>query len=92
MTHEDHRWIAELVDRLSLHFPQWSRDELTEVVHDCNREFVGSRIRDFVPILVERRARERLKESPPTPPATIPGQRREVAVAVETTVTQAATS
>jgi hypothetical protein len=91
VTDEDQRWIAELVDRLSVHFPQWSRDELTEVVHDCNREFVGSRIRDFVPILVERRARERLKEpAAAAPSTTIPRQRHEVTA--ETPVPQAASS
>jgi ribosomal protein L12E/L44/L45/RPP1/RPP2 len=86
---QDQKWIAEVVDRLQLQFPQQSKDALTAVVHDCHREFEDSRIRDFVPILVERRAREALSEPlAPARAAPIPVQRHEAGVAAP--VTQAA--
>jgi hypothetical protein len=88
---EDRKWIVPLVDRLSLQFPDHTREALTQTVHDCHGEFVGSRVRDFVPILVERKARERLKDpAPPAPAATpvIPSQR----VEAERPVTQGAAS
>jgi hypothetical protein len=81
VTDQDQKWIADVVDRLELQFPQHSKDVVTAAVHDCHREFLGSRIRDFVPILVERRARERLNEpASPVPAITIPSQGREAAV------------
>ncbi|NUR07634.1 MAG: hypothetical protein HOQ22_11790 [Nocardioidaceae bacterium] len=60
MTEQDQESLAQVVERLVERFPHQSRDEVARTVTDSFREFEGSRIRDFVPILVENEARNRL--------------------------------
>jgi hypothetical protein len=54
--------IAELVDRLSKSYPTLPADAVVEVVNDMRAAFNGSRIREYVPLFVERRARAALTE------------------------------
>jgi hypothetical protein len=58
---EDTR-IAELVDRLRTSYPTLPADIVVEVVNDMRAAFHGSRIREYVPLFVERRARSALTE------------------------------
>jgi hypothetical protein len=52
--------IAEAVERLKRCYVELSPDEISSAVSDAHTRFAQSRIRDFVPLLVERRAREAL--------------------------------
>jgi hypothetical protein len=56
---EEHQ-IAEVVDRLKASYPTLSADTVAEVVNDMRAAFGGSRIREYVPLFVERRARSAL--------------------------------
>jgi hypothetical protein len=58
---EDARY-AGLVERLSSTYPTLSTDTVTEVVDDMRDAFANSRIREYVPLFVERRARTALTE------------------------------
>jgi len=48
--------IAGVVERLAQRFPAHARDEVARCVQERYESFAGSRIRDFVPVLVERAA------------------------------------
>ena len=54
--------IAEVVDRLKISYPTVSADTVVEMVNDMRAAFAGSRIREYVPLFVERRARSALTE------------------------------
>jgi hypothetical protein len=54
--------INEVVDRLRTSYPTLPPDTIAEVVNDMRNAFNGSRIREFVPLFVERRARTALTE------------------------------
>jgi hypothetical protein len=56
--------LDRLVERLIGQFPELSRDEIVRTVHGQYAEYANSRVRDFVPVLVERRARRELTETP----------------------------
>jgi hypothetical protein len=58
-------YAVELVSvRLRERFPGLSPDEVDEVVATYHHQFDGRPIRDFVPILVERQARDHLRTFP----------------------------
>ena len=46
-----------VVDRLAAQFPELTRDDILQAVNGHYAGFEGSRVRDFVPVLVERAAR-----------------------------------
>ena len=48
--------IAEVVARLTRRYAELPPEEISTAVHDTRTRFEQSRIRDFVPLLVERRA------------------------------------
>ena len=54
--------IAELVERLRRTYPTLPAGTIAEVVNDMRAAFHGSRIREYVPLFVERRARAALTE------------------------------
>ena len=54
--------ITELVARLTNDYSTLTPDTVAEVVGDMHAAFDGSRVREFVPLLVERRARTALAE------------------------------
>ena len=53
--------LIHVIDRLRERFPDVHADEIRRVVHFIHTSFEGSRIRDFIPILVERLARDKLE-------------------------------
>lgn len=60
-TSEDTR-IAEMVERLKSSYPTLSADTVVQVVDEMRAAFHGSRIREYVPLFIERRARSALTE------------------------------
>jgi hypothetical protein len=58
---EDTR-IAEVLDRLKTSYPTLPGDTVVEVVNGMRAASSGSRIREYVPLFVERRARAALTE------------------------------
>ena len=54
------RAVAEVVHRLSASFPDVNVVDVEHVVHQSHELFTGNPIRDFVPVLVERMARNDL--------------------------------
>ncbi|SHQ68280.1 Uncharacterised protein [Mycobacteroides abscessus subsp. bolletii] len=52
--------IGQLVDDLQGRHPSVTRDVVDAVVRAVHARFDGSPVRDYVPLLVERRAREEL--------------------------------
>lgn len=61
MTLEDETKAVEMVvDRLSEKFPDIPRANIEETVHEEHQALASGRIRDFVPVLVEHKARTRL--------------------------------
>ncbi|MCU1599242.1 MAG: hypothetical protein JWQ47_2981 [Glaciihabitans sp.] len=54
--------IEKVVERLSERFPEVERGRIDEVVHDEHHEFDGRPIREYVPVLVEHGAKQRLRE------------------------------
>lgn len=58
------REIGEVVGRLRARFPAIDQDRIRGVVDSCHEAFRGRPIRDFVPILVERLARDELARTP----------------------------
>ena len=57
--HEQHA-LAGVRDRLCQRFPELAPTVVEAAVRVAHAELIESRIRDFVPVLVEHAARERL--------------------------------
>lgn len=54
------RALEEVVERLVARFPDVAEDRVREIVRDAHEEFANRPIRDFVPVFVERTARDEL--------------------------------
>ena len=54
--------LGEVVQRLAGRYPTLPPDAINDVVHDLHARFDGARIREFVPLFVERRAHSALAE------------------------------
>jgi hypothetical protein len=52
--------IQQLVDRLRNNYPDVPADTVATVVHHNHAKFDGHPVRDFVPLFVERGAKEEL--------------------------------
>ncbi len=57
---EELRALGGIVDRSVEKFPAVPRDKIEDVVQQEHRSLDTGRVRDFVPILVEHAARDRL--------------------------------
>ncbi|MGC4938713.1 three-helix bundle dimerization domain-containing protein [Kribbella sp. DT2] len=60
---EEHRAINEVVNRLAKQFPGVPTENVAEVVQQVQPEFEQAPIRDFVPLFVERDAKQRLRQT-----------------------------
>ncbi|ARC56150.1 hypothetical protein AS850_03550 [Frondihabitans sp. 762G35] len=60
--------VGQVIDRLAEKFPLLERDHIRDVVNQEHQVFAGKPIRDYVPVLVERQAKIRLKEDAANPP------------------------
>ncbi len=54
------RALEEVVERLVARFPDVAEDRVREIVRAAHEEFANRPIRDFVPVFVERTARDEL--------------------------------
>nr|WP_296773526.1 hypothetical protein [Rhodococcus sp. (in: high G+C Gram-positive bacteria)] len=61
---EERRALNDVRDRLRLQFSTVAPDEVDTAVAHAHRKFDGGKIRDFVPLFVERAAREHLAGVP----------------------------
>ncbi len=52
--------LGRLVERLTERFPELAEEEIVRTVYGQYAEYEDSRVRDFVPVLVERAARQDL--------------------------------
>lgn len=59
---EENRAINEVVDRLAKLFPQVPPDTVAEAVRQTEPEFADVPIREFVPLFVERGAKQKIRE------------------------------
>ncbi|MCD2104591.1 hypothetical protein O4214_14945 [Rhodococcus erythropolis] len=57
---EEERLIAHAVTRLSAKYSSISADVVGDAVASAHAHFDGNKVRDFVPLLVERMAGEKL--------------------------------
>ncbi|KSU78723.1 hypothetical protein GA0061083_0569 [Pseudarthrobacter enclensis] len=58
---EEVRAMSAVVDRLAAKHPDVARRVIEDVVQDEHRSLDAGRLRDFVPVLVEHAARDRLR-------------------------------
>jgi len=58
---DDGDTTADVIERLAARFPTLPRDHIVEVVHQEHDRMDGARVRDFIPLLVEHEATERLR-------------------------------
>jgi hypothetical protein len=49
--------LEQIAERLATRFPELAADTIVHAIQGRYAEFEGSRIRDFVPVLVERSVR-----------------------------------
>jgi len=54
--------IDQVIDRLSQRFPTLDRDHIANIVEEEHGQLDEGRVRDFVPVLVEKAAKKRLKK------------------------------
>ena len=59
-TDDELRAVEQVIDRLSAKFAHMPSQRIFEVVDETYHEFDGAPIRDFVPIMVEKSAKDRL--------------------------------
>lgn len=57
---EEARALADIVDRLAGKYPKIRRDHIEDIVQQEHRSLDAGRVRDYVPLLVEHAAKDRL--------------------------------
>ena len=62
MHHEERVLIGDVEQRLAKKYQTLPHDHVAAVVQHAYAKFRSSRVRDFIPLLVERRANEELEE------------------------------
>jgi hypothetical protein len=55
------RGVGEVIDRLAAKYPTVDRDEIHRIVTEEHQLFDGHRVREFVPVLVEKSSKKRVK-------------------------------
>ncbi|MEV6768804.1 hypothetical protein AB0N05_09285 [Nocardia sp. NPDC051030] len=68
---EEERQITELVARLTARFPHLAPRVVSEEVRGIHREFEDHRVREFIPLLVERIAERQLSKRVSYRPSTV---------------------
>jgi hypothetical protein len=53
--------VAQVIDRLADKFPRLGRDEVEQAVRSAHGALDGAPIREYVPVLVEHDAKDRLR-------------------------------
>ena len=62
MPREERAIVSDLERRLAEKYPALPMDHVRAVVRHAYSQFQSSRVRDFIPLLVQRRADEELEE------------------------------
>jgi hypothetical protein len=57
----EQRSVDEVIDRLAGKYPEVDRAQIEQIVADEHHSFEGRPVRDFVPVLVEKSAKKRVK-------------------------------
>ncbi|MBO0980790.1 three-helix bundle dimerization domain-containing protein [Microbacterium sp. SD291] len=71
---------AKLLDRIAARFPTVASARIEEILHEEQARLDGGRIRDYIPVLVERATTERLRgEAVPVPLTAVDDPSRPVA-------------
>ncbi|MEU3010337.1 three-helix bundle dimerization domain-containing protein [Nocardia asteroides] len=65
MAIEEEKHIDEVVARLGQRYPGVDAITISNVVHDAWTHFESARVREFVPLLVERNASQALEGTAP---------------------------
>jgi hypothetical protein len=52
--------LGKIADRIAGQFPELSAEQIEQVIHGRCEAFAQARVRDFVPVLVERQVRRDL--------------------------------
>lgn len=71
VSNDERRSIADLIERLTRIHPDLGREKITEVVTMAYETFDSARVRDFVPLFVERRVHRLLGEHDDVMPASL---------------------
>jgi len=58
---DEEKALAEIVERLQERFPEASREDVLAAVDYGRTAFKSAKVRDFVPVLIEKEAKARLK-------------------------------
>jgi hypothetical protein len=62
VANEDHE-VDAIIERLKDRFPQTSPTAIATVVDSARESFEQAKVRDFVPLFIEREARARLEDA-----------------------------
>jgi hypothetical protein len=62
MPQEERALISDVERRLAAKYSELPVDHVSAVVRHAYAQFTSSRVRDFIPLLVQRRAAEELEE------------------------------
>jgi hypothetical protein len=54
--------VADVIDRLVARFPDLPKERISDAVAAASARLAGAKVRDFVPVLVEREARGQLEQ------------------------------
>ncbi len=60
---EEDRAVAKVIDRLAEKFPESPRVRIEQAVHEQQEALAGNPVRDYVPVLIEHAAKNRLRSS-----------------------------
>jgi hypothetical protein len=84
--------VGDIADRLSSQFPVIQYAEIYQIVSECDKDFTGCPVQDYLGILVERAAREQLANLLSTELAPAVGPRAQSALARPSTVIRPGTT
>lgn len=58
---DEDRAVAEIAERLQERFPDRPAAEIIAAIDEARASFDGAKVRDFVPVLIEKEAKAHLK-------------------------------
>ncbi|GAF43328.1 three-helix bundle dimerization domain-containing protein [Rhodococcus wratislaviensis] len=53
--------VEHVIERLVVRYPDLPRETVEKIVHSAHAHYANGKVRDFVPLLVERNAREMIQ-------------------------------
>jgi hypothetical protein len=60
-TVDEAKALVEITERLQEQFPETPREEIEAAVEFGRKSFENAKVRDFLPVLIEKEAKARLK-------------------------------